>query len=257
MGWRYFVIVMGGVALIMFLIRFAVFTIFESPKFHMGKGRDEEAVRIVHEVARRNGKTSNLTVDDLRICERFGDGQALQTDNAAAIKRKLAAVSGKHVKALFATRKMAFSTAAIMAVWAFIGLAFPLYASLPLRTTMCLNLLTLTERFHPIRVGSTRRRSRRWLNLHHIPQFIHYRCIRGAWRYARWCARRNPLHWPERSTGNVHTLDRLIHLPVYSRFDLERTSRMELRLFILLERHVRCTLRIYAGDLCYKRQRYG
>jgi MFS family permease len=130
MGWRYFVIVMGGVALLMFLIRFVAFTIFESPKYHMGKGRDDEAVRIVHEVARRNGRTSNLTIDDLRVCEGLGNGQSFETDNKAAIKRKLAAVNGKHVKALFATKKLAFSTALIMFVWAFIGLAFPLYVRL-------------------------------------------------------------------------------------------------------------------------------
>lgn len=45
--------------MIEFLIRFVLFTIYESPKYLMGKGRDEDAVRIVHEVARRNGKTSN------------------------------------------------------------------------------------------------------------------------------------------------------------------------------------------------------
>ena len=70
MGWRYFVICMGGISLIEFIIRFVFFTIFESPKFHMGKGRDDEAVRVVHEVARRNGKTSNrmsLTLD-LDLC---------------------------------------------------------------------------------------------------------------------------------------------------------------------------------------------
>ena len=52
-------ITMGGIAMIMFFIRFVCFTIYESPKYLMGKGRDEDAVRIVHEVARRNGKTSN------------------------------------------------------------------------------------------------------------------------------------------------------------------------------------------------------
>ena len=57
MGWRYFVIVMGGVALIMFIIRFIFFTIFESATLLMDKGKDEEALRVVHEVARRNGKT--------------------------------------------------------------------------------------------------------------------------------------------------------------------------------------------------------
>jgi MFS family permease len=59
MGWRYFVIVMGIISLIEFIVRFAFFTVYESPKYLMGKGRDEEAVKVVHEVARRNGKTSN------------------------------------------------------------------------------------------------------------------------------------------------------------------------------------------------------
>lgn len=34
-----------------------------------------------------------------------------------------------HVRALFATKKLAFSTGLIMAVWALIGLAYPLYNS--------------------------------------------------------------------------------------------------------------------------------
>ena len=38
---------------------FCGFTIYESPKFLMGKGRDEEAVRVVHEVARRNVEASS------------------------------------------------------------------------------------------------------------------------------------------------------------------------------------------------------
>ena len=54
MGWRYFMICMGGIAMIMFFLRFVCFTIFESPKYLMGKGKDAEAVRTVHEVARRN-----------------------------------------------------------------------------------------------------------------------------------------------------------------------------------------------------------
>jgi MFS family permease len=59
MGWRYFVIAMGGISLVEFIVRFFFFTVYESPKYWMGKGNDEEAVKIVHEVARRNGKTSN------------------------------------------------------------------------------------------------------------------------------------------------------------------------------------------------------
>jgi hypothetical protein len=125
MGWRYFLIAVGGLTLIMFFIRFVLFTIHESPKYLMGKGRDEEAVRIVHEVARRNGKTSDLTLDDLKACE--PEGYEAQTNAAAAVKRRLEQVNLDRVRTLFATRRLALSTGLIMAVWAFIGLAYPLY----------------------------------------------------------------------------------------------------------------------------------
>ncbi|KAH8732211.1 major facilitator superfamily domain-containing protein [Phaeosphaeriaceae sp. PMI808] len=130
MGWRYFMITMGGVTLILFAIRFLVFTIFESPKYLMGKGRDFEAVAIVHEVARRNGKTCNLTLEDLKACEALPAGNTtsqVQTTATAAIKRNLQKIDASHVKALFATKKLALSTGLMTLIWAFIGLGFPLY----------------------------------------------------------------------------------------------------------------------------------
>jgi len=129
MGWRYFMIVMGGVALMMFIGRFVFFTIFESPKFLMGKGNDSEAVRIVHEVARRNGKASSLTLEELTTCNNYAlPGTAQQTSTATAVvKRNLQKLDSSHVKALFATKKLAFSTSTITLVWAFIGLGYPLY----------------------------------------------------------------------------------------------------------------------------------
>lgn len=124
MGWRYFMICIGGIAMIMFFLRFVCFTIFESPKYLMGKGKDAEAVRIVHEVARRNGTTSTLTVEDL---EAFNMGGTQGTEASAALQRRLEKLNFTHVKALFATKKLAFSTTLITFVWAFIGLGFPLY----------------------------------------------------------------------------------------------------------------------------------
>lgn len=138
---------MGGITLLMWAIRFIAFTIFESPKYLMSKGRDEEAVRIVHEVAKRNGKTTTLTVEDLKTCEGLGDGvtsTGVQTSASAAIKRNLQKLNASHVRALFSTKKMAFSTAMIMIIWGrstgvvntvnftdirtgCIGLAYPLY----------------------------------------------------------------------------------------------------------------------------------
>jgi len=126
MGWRYFVIAMGGISLIEFIVRFVFFTVYESPKYLMGKGKDEEAVRVVHEVAKRNGKTSPLTLADLQACE-TELGATQRTEASAALKRKLEKFNFSHVRALFRGRKLAFSTSLIMLVWAFIGLAYPLY----------------------------------------------------------------------------------------------------------------------------------
>lgn len=64
-GWRYFMIAMGLIAFAMFALRFFAFTLYESPKYLMGKGRDEEAVAVVHKIAAKNKKTSSLTVEKL------------------------------------------------------------------------------------------------------------------------------------------------------------------------------------------------
>ncbi|TXT07439.1 hypothetical protein VHUM_03159 [Vanrija humicola] len=124
-GWRYFVIAMGGITLLMFVTRFLFFTIYESPKYLMGKGKDEEAVQIVHEVARRNGKTSNLTLDDLKACE--PPNYVAPTSAADTLKRELQNVNLDHVKEVFKTKKLAYSTTLIILVWALIGLGYPLY----------------------------------------------------------------------------------------------------------------------------------
>jgi len=116
---------MGGISLIEFVIRFVFFTVYESPKFYMGKGMDEKAVEIVHEVARRNGKTTSLTVADLKACGELP--HAKEHAGSAAITRKLKQLDLTHVQALFASRKLAITTSLLMLIWAFIGLGYPLY----------------------------------------------------------------------------------------------------------------------------------
>lgn len=124
MGWRYFMVLMGGLAMVMFVLRFRYFTLFESPKFLMGHGRDAEAVRVVHAVARINGRTSNLTLEYLQS---FNEQGQQETTTSAAVRRKLQAIDLSHLHALFANRQLAWSTSLIMLVWAFLGLGFPLY----------------------------------------------------------------------------------------------------------------------------------
>ncbi|KZT25442.1 MFS general substrate transporter [Neolentinus lepideus HHB14362 ss-1] len=131
-GWRYFLYTMGGLMLLLFVLRFFVFHLYESPKYLMGRGRDEEAVEVIHKIADYNRVTSNLTLEqlkkagDLKVSNR---DEELDTSAKAAALRKLRMFKWEHVTALFATRKLAWSTSLLIIVWALIGLAFPLYNS--------------------------------------------------------------------------------------------------------------------------------
>ncbi|KAL9626591.1 MAG: hypothetical protein Q9164_007841 [Protoblastenia rupestris] len=90
----------------------------------MGRGRDEQAISVVQEVAKRNKKSSSMTLVDLQVFDQEGQQG---TNASAALARKLEKLNFTHVRALFATKKLAYSTTLIMLVWAFIGLGYPLY----------------------------------------------------------------------------------------------------------------------------------
>ncbi|KAL1950453.1 hypothetical protein VTO73DRAFT_5577 [Trametes versicolor] len=133
-GWRYFLYAMGGLMLLLFVLRFFVFHMYESPKYLMGRGRDVEAVEVVHRVAAYNRRTSTLTLEMLQDVEtRLGKSvapgrAAFETSAKAAVLRKMQTFAGSHVKGLFATTKLAYSTTLLIIVWALIGLAFSLYS---------------------------------------------------------------------------------------------------------------------------------
>lgn len=130
MGWRYFIFTMGGLMLFLWLIRFFVFQLHESPKYLMGRGKDEQAVENVHRIAKYNGKTSNLTIVDLqKAASRAGaakglEGTDMDTSAKAAALRTVEKFKLDHVKALFATPKLAYSTTLIIILWGmcFLGL---------------------------------------------------------------------------------------------------------------------------------------
>ncbi|KAJ6625018.1 major facilitator superfamily domain-containing protein [Mycena sp. CBHHK59/15] len=127
MGWRYLLFVLGALTLILSLIRFLAFDILESPRFLVGIGKDQEAVDIIHQIATYNSTTSSLSIEQLA-----GAGEKL-ADEEGAPKRPMLSRSSvftaDHIKALFATRKMAISTSLLVALWGMIGLASTLYNS--------------------------------------------------------------------------------------------------------------------------------
>lgn len=84
-------------------------------------GRDAEAVAVVHRIAFTNGKTSALSVADLHNAavpyfRTEGDGAQMTTKFSTweLVKLSFKDVSGEHVKGLFKTPRLAYSTSLIM-----------------------------------------------------------------------------------------------------------------------------------------------
>ncbi|KAL4066875.1 major facilitator superfamily domain-containing protein, partial [Scleroderma yunnanense] len=129
-GWRYHLLAMGGIMMVMWIIRFFVFNLQESPKYLMGRGRDEDAVAAVHRVAVVNGKISTLTVTHLKEAEMLAmesNRNNARTVTSVATTRKFSKLDAIQVSPLFATRKLAYSTSILIVLWALIGFSFPLY----------------------------------------------------------------------------------------------------------------------------------
>lgn len=129
-GWRYFLFTMGGFAFLMFLARF-LFNLMESPKFYMANGDNASAIKVLHRIAQINGKTTELSVDDLEAIDekysvkkeehfRFFSSKKLFID-------KLRLFNMGHIRACFATKRLCISSSMVIFTWGIIGLAFPLY----------------------------------------------------------------------------------------------------------------------------------
>ncbi|KAF9647905.1 MFS general substrate transporter [Thelephora ganbajun] len=152
MGWRYLMFTLGGLTLLMWFVRFFVFRFYESPRYLIGRGRDEEAVEVIHRIAKFNGKADicTLTVGDLQkavqeqstnaspsfsIREVSGGSypspgaEVTSTERKKGFLSSSSHLSGSHIKALFATRRMAWSTSLLIVIWGTIGLASTLYNS--------------------------------------------------------------------------------------------------------------------------------
>ncbi|KAG9076574.1 hypothetical protein FRC06_009440, partial [Ceratobasidium sp. 370] len=91
--------------IVLWIIRFFVFKLYESPKYLMGGGKFQEAVDVVRAIAKYNSKTSRLTVGQLEAAGM----------EAADLQNTRNEEGGQ---------KMDTSTQA-----ALIGLAFPLYSA--------------------------------------------------------------------------------------------------------------------------------
>lgn len=126
-GWRYFIYIIGALTFCMFASRFFLFHLFESPKFLLSRGRQAEAVAVVHGIAYHNGHKTWLTEEILN--QIGGDQEVAQVSLSTSeiIKRNLSKFSGERIRPLFNGRKLAATTVLLWFIWTFIGMGYPLF----------------------------------------------------------------------------------------------------------------------------------
>jgi hypothetical protein len=120
MGWRYLLFTLGGLNILLWAIRFLVFKMFESPRYLIGRGKDAEAIEVLQNIAKYNRTTCSLTVEDLQKAVKEVSGTYSTLSHILSNSSNLGL---EHVRGLFATRKLAWSTTLLLALW---GLCFGL-----------------------------------------------------------------------------------------------------------------------------------
>lgn len=118
MGWRYLLFTLGAFTLVLWALRFLLFTLEESPRYLVGRGRDAEAVAVIQRLAAFNGRTCSLTVEQLVAAGGPAqDKDKESNDEKLHILTRTSNYTMDHIKALFKTRKMAWSTSLLIAIW--------------------------------------------------------------------------------------------------------------------------------------------
>ncbi|KAJ5220439.1 Major facilitator superfamily domain general substrate transporter [Penicillium chermesinum] len=125
-GWRYVWYTSGAFVFVLSVLRVTIIRLQETPKFLLAEGKDEEAVQVLQNIAKKHNRPFSLTVERLAAC---GSCSAVGDTSSGGLFRRL--ISPKevvfHLKGLYATRKMALSTSLVWFSWLLIGLAYPLY----------------------------------------------------------------------------------------------------------------------------------
>ncbi|KAJ6120418.1 hypothetical protein N7523_004698 [Penicillium sp. IBT 18751x] len=127
-GWRYLVLTLGAITFVMFLCRFFFFTLYESPKFLVSRGRQDEAVAAVQGIAYKNRTTTWLTEEILNEIGGYPEENKKQSlSTFEIIKRSLERFSVQQVKPLFRTKRLGISTILIWFCWTCIGMGYTLF----------------------------------------------------------------------------------------------------------------------------------
>ena len=126
-GWRYFTYTLGSLTLFMFVCRFFLFHLYESPKFLLSRGRQAEAVATVHGLAHANKAKTWLSED---ILNEIGGIAATPEEEKLSrmeiIGRVFGKFSSQRIAPLFSSTRLGLMTTLLWVCWATIGMGYPL-----------------------------------------------------------------------------------------------------------------------------------
>jgi hypothetical protein len=115
-GWRYFIAILGLFTLAMFVCRFFLFHLLESPKFLLSRNRQAEAIDVVQRIARYNGTQTWL--DRKSMQELGGGGNAVSDVSIRRVsKQSLGKFSLQKIRGLFRGWRLGITTALLWIIW--------------------------------------------------------------------------------------------------------------------------------------------
>lgn len=214
MGWRYLLFTLGGITLVVFFLRFVLFRFQESPKFLLYRGKDEKAIRVLHNVARFNKRESTITTEVLAGLtdedSSLGSagsrrpilgGGAKQVNSSTSDKMKL---EFSRYKILFATASMARLTILVWVIYAFDYWGFTIAGTLIRIIHLCLSkVLTEILRILPPDHPSAKKRRHQRLRPRNLPRLRHHLYLWHPWRPPRHSHVRHPINWPQMGNGHL------------------------------------------------------
>lgn len=189
-GWRYLVLSLGAVTFAMFICRFFLFTYYESPKFLVSRGRQDEAVAAVQGIARKNKTTTWLTEEVLNeICGHLEEDQSKSVSTIEVIKRSLERFSYQQVTSLFASKRLGISSTYVSHLESSHRLMI---------TNSCPDLVLLDLHWnglHPFQRLSAPIYGCQLFDLRDLPQLCHYCSLWNSGPTSLMGHGRYPIHW--------------------------------------------------------------